>query len=92
MAVVNIKHKGLLELYKTEHTKKIGSQFHKPLLELMDILDAATALQDLSGVADFHPLKGKRKGEYSMHVNGPRVITFKFKDGDVFDVQFEDYH
>ncbi|MHB8151188.1 MAG: type II toxin-antitoxin system RelE/ParE family toxin, partial [Desulfobulbia bacterium] len=39
-----------------------------------------------------HPLKGGRKGEWSMKVSGNWRITFRFEDGHAFDVNLEDYH
>ncbi len=92
MSIESIRHKGLRELYETGETKVIGSSYRQRLIELLDILEGATSIRDLRGVAGFHPLKGKRKGEYSMHVNGPKVLTFKFEDGEARDVSFEDYH
>jgi len=81
-----------MELYINGVTRRITNKHHKKLLELMDILNAAAALKDLHGVSDFHPLKGCRKGEFSMHVNGPWCITFEFKNGDVTSVNYEQYH
>ena len=40
----------------------------------------------------FHPLKGERKGAYSVSVSGNWRITFKFIEGDAADVNLEDYH
>ena len=45
----------------------------------------------LAGYA-FHPLKGDRKGTYSVSVSGNWRITFKFFEGDATDVNLEDYH
>jgi proteic killer suppression protein len=92
VTIGNIRHKGLSELYETGRSRKINKQFQRRAMELLDILDAATDLKDLSGIKNFHPLKGDRKGQYSMHVSGNWVITFKFEKGDAFDVNFEDYH
>ncbi len=92
MAIRNFRHEGLEELFEKGATGKIGRRFHKRLIQLMDILDAAVAIQDLVGVSDFHTLKGDRKDEHSMHVNGNWVITFKFESGEVLDLGFEDYH
>lgn len=40
----------------------------------------------------FHPLKGNRKGTYSVSVSGNWRITFGFVEGDAIDVNLEDYH
>ena len=40
---------------------------------------------------DFHPLKGNRKGTYSVSVTGNMRLTFGF-DARAKDVDLEDYH
>jgi proteic killer suppression protein len=37
-------------------------------------------------------LKGDRKGTYSIRINDQWRITFRFVDGDAYDVRIEDYH
>ncbi|TCS59967.1 RelE-like HigB toxin of type II HigAB toxin-antitoxin system [Varunaivibrio sulfuroxidans] len=59
---------------------------------IMDHLDAVASLDDCSGVKDFHPLKGGRRGEYAMHVNGNWCITFTFDGRNVEILDLEDYH
>ena len=46
---------------------------------------------DLPGYR-LHPLKGADKGRWSIWVNGNWRLTFTFRDGHVFDLNFEDYH
>ncbi len=62
--------------------------------ELLAVLDAAVSLQDLSPLKSvgLHKLKGDRKGQRAMTVNGPWRICFRFKDGDAYDVAIVDYH
>lgn len=92
MAIEGFKYKGLEELFQNGKSRRIGNRFHKKAIELMDILDAAIDTRDLNGVSDFHPLKGNRRGEFSMHVNGNWCLTFTFASGEVHDLNFEDYH
>ncbi|CDL01443.1 putative Plasmid maintenance system killer [Magnetospirillum gryphiswaldense MSR-1 v2] len=90
--IIRIRHKGLRELFETGRSKRIDVRFHNKIIDLLDMLDAATGPKDLVRVADFHGLIGDRQGQYSMHVNGNWVLTFRFDDGGVVDVDFEDYH
>lgn len=62
--------------------------------ELLAVLDAATALSDLSPLKSvgLHKLSGDRQGQWAMTVNGPWRICFRFKDGDAWDVEIVDYH
>jgi len=39
-----------------------------------------------------HELKGRRKGIWAVKVSGNWKITFQFADGDVIEVNYEDYH
>jgi proteic killer suppression protein len=87
-----IRNKGLRELFERGRSKRIEPRFHVKIIDLLDLLDGATGPKDLTSVADFHSLVGDRKGWYSMHVNGNWVLTFRFEDGHVTDVDFEDYH
>jgi proteic killer suppression protein len=38
------------------------------------------------------PLKGKRKGQYSIRINDQWRICFKWTDGGADDVEIVDYH
>jgi toxin HigB-1 len=57
-------------------------------------LSAAEALSELSPLNSMglHKLTGDRKGFWSIKVNGPWRVVFRFKDGNVFDVEIVDYH
>jgi len=37
-------------------------------------------------------LRGNRKGQYSIRVNDQWRICFKWKDGEVYNVEIVDYH
>ncbi len=63
-------------------------------LELLAILNAANRLDDISPLKSvgLHSLKGDRKGQWAITVNGPWRICFRFKDGDAHEVEIVDYH
>jgi proteic killer suppression protein len=66
---------------------------HTRILRRLDALDRAGRPEDLDIPGfDFHALHGYRPTRYSVHVNGPWCITFEFKDGDAYRVDFEQYH
>ena len=62
--------------------------------ELLATLDAAMSLRDLSPLkgVGLHKLTGDRKGQWTMTVNGPWRLCFRFKNGDAHDVAIVDYH
>lgn len=46
---------------------------------------------DLPGL-NLHNLKGKRKETLAVKVSGNWRVTFKLKNGDILEVDYEDYH
>jgi toxin HigB-1 len=63
-------------------------------LELLAILNAADRLSQISPLKSvgLHPLKGDRRGQWAITVNGPWRICFRFNDGNAYDVEIVDYH
>ena len=39
-----------------------------------------------------HPLRGNRRGLWSVHVSGNWRIVFRFQDGEAVDIDLIDYH
>lgn len=56
-------------------------------------LDSAHSIDDMD-IPGFrlHKLKGKDAGRWSIWVNGNWRITFEYDDGNVYIVNYEDYH
>ncbi len=56
-------------------------------------LDTATGIgdMDIPGYR-LHPLKGKEKGRWSIWVSGNWRVTFEFREGNVYVLDYEDYH
>ena len=63
-------------------------------VDLLLALNAAETLRDLSPLKSvgLHKLKGNRKTQWAMTVNGPWRICFEFRKGDAFNVEIVDYH
>ena len=58
------------------------------------MLNSAYSLDDLRIPPANHlePLKGDRKGQYSIRINDQWRICFVWQDGNVHDVEILDYH
>jgi proteic killer suppression protein len=39
-----------------------------------------------------HQLTGDRKGVWSLHVSRNWRLTFQIRDGEIVDINYEDYH
>lgn len=95
MAIRTFAHEGVEEVFLTGRSRRIGPQFRRRMILLLDALNAATNLRDLVGIRVFHALLGNRPGTFAMSVTANRRLTFCFEHGttgDILDVNFEDDH
>ena len=91
--IENIKHRGLKRLYERGDRRGIGANMRDRIERILLILDEAETLNDMDIPGyRLHPLTGNRQGTWSIRVTGNWRITFRFEDGNVLDVDLEDYH
>jgi len=91
--IKSFKHKGLKKFFdlgtvagiQVKHTSKLRMQ--------LAAIDTAQLIDDID-LPGFrlHELKGNREGIYSITVNGNWRVTFEFKDGNAYILNYEDYH
>ena len=74
-------------------SKFAGMDIGKAMARLQ-ILHAASSLDDIPPLKSvgLHALSGDRQGQWSMMINGPWRLVFRFKDGNAQDVEIVDYH
>ena len=91
--IKRFKSKGLKKLFEAGDVTGIQPQHTQRLRRILALLETADKIEDmdLSGL-NLHGLKGNRKGTYAVKVSGNWRVTFKIIDGDVVDVNYEDYH
>ncbi|WP_334147866.1 type II toxin-antitoxin system RelE/ParE family toxin [Hyphomicrobium sp.] len=82
------------ERFAVDGKSKFSGMDEDLAFERLAALDAAEALSDLSPLKslNLHPLKGNRKGQWAININGPWRICFRFKDGNAWEVEITDYH
>jgi proteic killer suppression protein len=91
--IKSFRHKGLKEFYDTTSVAGIQSQHAKRLRMQLLALDTATSINDMDIPGfNLHPLKGSDKDRWSVWVNGNWRVTFEFREGDAFILDYEDYH
>jgi len=83
----------LQKFFETGSTAGIQPAHKNKLRMRLIALDTATKIQDMD-LPGFrlHQLKGKMEGLWAIDVSGNWRITFEFNDGDVFIVNYKDYH
>lgn len=91
--IASFRHTGLRNFFESGSVAGIQPQHAKKLRLLVAALDTAWSVEDMN-VPGFrlHELKGKDRGRWSVWVNGNWLVTFEFRDGHAFILDYEDYH
>ena len=88
-----IRHKGLRAFFEKGDSSKIQQVHRKRLKMILTILQGASDLNDLNYPgSNLHPLKEELKDFWAISVSGNWRLVFKFIDGDVYDLDYVDYH
>jgi len=91
--IKKFKHKGLKKLFESGVASGIQPQHANRLRQILALLETADSIEDMDlPELNLHELKGQRKGTYAVKVSGNWRVTFIFIDGDIFNVDYEDYH
>ncbi len=87
------KNSATRQLAETGKSKFSGMNVDAAL-DLIYALQRARSLDVLSPLKSvgLHKLKGSRKGQWAMTINGPWRLVFEFRDGDAHEVEITDYH
>ena len=91
--IISIRHKGLCRYYETGSKTGIRAAHSKRLRIQLAALDTAQTIEDMD-IPGFHlhPLKGKLKGRWSVSVSDNWRLTFEFRNGNAYLLDYEDYH
>ncbi len=82
------------KVWEGERPNRFRGLDDQAAVDLLLALNVAGSVRDLSPLASIglHRLKGDRKGQWAMTVNGPWHICFEFRKGDAYNVAIVDYH
>ena len=96
MKIRNFVHKGLKQLYLEDRTKGLPSDTADKLRKMLAFLDDMEDPGELRSLPTWkaHLLTGDRKDIWSLHVTRNRRLTFRIDtaEGEICEVNFEDYH
>ena len=91
--IQSFRHKGLRALYEEDDGRKVRADQVERLRLILSALDQASNPQDPNQPTfRLHPLKGDRQGVWAVTLRANWRVTFRFEDGDAYDVDLEDYH
>ena len=91
--IKTFKHKGLKKFFETGSKAGIQAKHERRLRMQLAAIDTASIIEDIDLPGfKLHPLKGNRDSVWSITVNGNWRVTFEFKDGNAYILNYEDYH
>ena len=90
----SFNHKGLRNFFENGSTRGISADQERRLRNILTALAAAPSVDELVSPPGWrvHQLKGDREGVWSISVTGNWRLTFAVEDGELTDVDLEDYH
>ena len=94
MGIRSIRHRGLKQLYESGEARGLPAAMVPKIADILLAIDEATHPQDVALFPGWrlHPLKGSRRGLWSVTVTGDWRVIFRFERGDAFDVDLVDDH
>jgi proteic killer suppression protein len=91
--IVSWKDASTRRFAETGRSRWTGLDISRARMRLQ-ALNAATVLDDLGRLRSvgLHRLSGDRAGYWTITINGPYRLVFRFVDGEAHDVEIVDYH
>ena len=82
------------KIFKRKFSKKLPQTIQRKARMKLEILDAASILQDLTIPPGnrLEKLSGNREGQHSVRINDQWRILFRWLENDAFDLKIKDYH
>jgi toxin HigB-1 len=94
MRLRSISHKGLRRLLEDNDGRAIRADLLDRVRKMLTAMIAAEDMVQLHGPPGWriHQLTGDRAGTWSLSVSGNWRITFDIEDGEIANLDLEDYH
>jgi proteic killer suppression protein len=88
-----IRHRGIKRLVQRNDRSGLNAEQLPRIVRVIGILEVATTPRDLDLPGyHLHPLRGDRRGYWSVRITANVRLIFRMEGGDVFDVDLLDYH
>ena len=91
--IVGFRYKGLKRLFEKDDSNGIGPDMVNKVRTILTQLNESETIEDMRMTSfNLHPLKGDRKGLWSVTVRANWRIVFSFVDGGADNFELVDYH
>jgi proteic killer suppression protein len=91
--IVTIRHKSIRLYFEEGNGAKLPHDQLTKIARILSALDAVSSEDDIKALGSgIHKLTGSLKEFWSIKVSANYRIIFRFEAGDIFDVDYLDYH
>ena len=92
--IETITHKGLKLLWEKNNPSKLPADQLEKIKRILSILNTAKTLDPIRSIPGYrlHQLSGDLKGFWAIWTTGNYRVIFRFENGDVYDINYIDYH
>jgi proteic killer suppression protein len=94
MKIRSVRHKGLKRFIEDDDAKGIRPDLLNRVRNIMAVLIVADDMEGVSGPPEWriHQLTGNCANVWSIAASGNWRITFTIDEGEISDLDLEDYH
>ena len=94
MQIYSVRHKGLKNFIEDDDDRGIRRDLVGRVRNVLTVLMAGTDMDGVQGPPGWriHQLSGDRAGTWSISVSGNWRITFDIEQGEIANLDLEDYH
>ena len=94
MIIRSVRHRGLLRLIEDDDTRELRPDLVRRVRNILAVLIAAPDIDGVAGPPGWrlHRLRGDRVGTWSISVSGNWRLAFGIREGEICDLDLEDYH
>ena len=94
MRIRSIHHKGLKRFVEDDDDRSLRRDLVGRVRNILAVLISASDMDGVQGPPGWriHRLAGGRAGTWSLSVSGNWRITFEIRNGEICDLDLEDYH
>ena len=94
MRIRSVRHRGLKRLIEDNDERELRRDLVNRIRRILTALLSAESIEGVIGPPGWriHQLTGDRAGTWSISVSGNWRITFNLENGEVCNLNLEDYH
>ena len=92
--IKTFKCKETEKIFHREYSRKLPRDIQRVAFRKLRMIGRSTTLRDLRAppANRLEKLSGKRKGQYSIHINDQWRICFRWIDNNALEVEITGYH